>query len=174
MCSGWKGSPTADIHIPQLCAHFTARHSEVLVLRDLLLLRASLLRGTVMDLVLNIHSNSPCVSSGYLVWGFSLYWSGRGLPRWWQWSGTCLPVQETEEISARSQSGRSPGGGHGNPLQYSCLKNPRDRGAWQATIHKVTELDTTDVTEHAGKHKGDIYLDYSNYPWCWMVQPWDV
>ena len=29
--------------------------------------------------------------------------------------------------------GRSPGGGHGNPLQYSCLKNPMDRGAWQAT-----------------------------------------
>ena len=33
--------------------------------------------------------------------------------------------------------GRSPGGGHGNPLQYSCLENPMDRGAWQATIHGV-------------------------------------
>ena len=32
-------------------------------------------------------------------------------------------------------SGRSPGGGHGNPLQYSCLENPMDRGAWQATAH---------------------------------------
>ena len=31
--------------------------------------------------------------------------------------------------------GRSPGGGHGNPLQWSCLENPRDRGAWQATVH---------------------------------------
>ena len=31
--------------------------------------------------------------------------------------------------------GRSPGGGHGNPLQYSCLENSMDRGAWQATIH---------------------------------------
>ena len=31
-------------------------------------------------------------------------------------------------------SGRSPGGGHGNPLQYSCLENPMDRGAWQATV----------------------------------------
>ena len=37
-------------------------------------------------------------------------------------------------------SGRSPGGGHGNPLQYSCLENPRDRGAWQATVHGVTRL----------------------------------
>ena len=42
--------------------------------------------------------------------------------------------------------GRSPGGGHGNPLQYSCLQNPMDRGAWQATVHRVTELDTTEVT----------------------------
>ena len=34
--------------------------------------------------------------------------------------------------------GRSPGGGHGNPLQYSCLENPMDRRAWQATAHRVT------------------------------------
>ena len=34
--------------------------------------------------------------------------------------------------------GRSPGGGHGNPLQYSCLENPMDRGAWWATVHRVT------------------------------------
>ena len=33
--------------------------------------------------------------------------------------------------------GRSPGGGHGNPLQYSCLENPMDRGAWWATVHGV-------------------------------------
>ena len=41
-------------------------------------------------------------------------------------------------------SGRSPGGGNGNPLQYSCLGNPIDRGAWQATLYKVAqESDTT-------------------------------
>ena len=33
--------------------------------------------------------------------------------------------------------GRSLGGGNGNPLQYSCLENPMDRGAWQATVHRV-------------------------------------
>ena len=35
--------------------------------------------------------------------------------------------------------GRSPGGGNGNPLQYSCLENPMDREAWQVTVHSVTK-----------------------------------
>ena len=42
------------------------------------------------------------------------------------------------------ESGRSPGEGHGNLLQYSCLENPMDRGAWWATDHGVSELDTTE------------------------------
>ena len=43
-------------------------------------------------------------------------------------------------------SGRFPGEGHGNPLQYSCLENPVDRGAWWATVHGVAELDMTEAT----------------------------
>ena len=42
--------------------------------------------------------------------------------------------------------GRSPAGGHGNPLPYSCLESPMDRGAWRAIVHKVTELDMAEVT----------------------------
>ena len=38
--------------------------------------------------------------------------------------------------------GRPPGGGHGNPLQYSCLENPMDRGAWQAIVHRVAKRQT--------------------------------
>ena len=38
--------------------------------------------------------------------------------------------------------GRSPGGGHDNPLQYSCLENPLDRGAWWATVHGVAKICT--------------------------------
>jgi len=38
--------------------------------------------------------------------------------------------------------GRSPGGGNGYPLQYSCLENPMDRGAWQATVHGVAKSQT--------------------------------
>ena len=43
--------------------------------------------------------------------------------------------------------GRSPGVGHGNPLQHSCLENPLERGAWWATVHGVT----TEVTQQAFK-----------------------
>ena len=44
-------------------------------------------------------------------------------------------------------SGRSPGGGNGNPLQSSCLENPMDRGAWRAIAHGVVqESDTTETT----------------------------
>ena len=38
--------------------------------------------------------------------------------------------------------GRSPGGGHGNPLQYSCLENPMDRGAWWTMVHRVSKSQT--------------------------------
>ena len=45
--------------------------------------------------------------------------------------------------------GRSTGGGHGSPLQYSCLENPLDREAWQTAAHSVAELDATEATEHS-------------------------
>ena len=50
--------------------------------------------------------------------------------------------------------GRSPGGGQGNPLQYSCLENPMDRGAWRAMVHTVAQSDTTDATEHTHMQEG--------------------
>ena len=52
-------------------------------------------------------------------------------------------------------SGRSPGEGNGNPLQYSCLENPVDRGAWWATVHRVAKSRTqlSDFTHNAVTHK---------------------
>ena len=46
------------------------------------------------------------------------------------------------DVGSIPGSGRSPGGGNGNPLQYSCLENPTDRGAWPATVHRVTKRQT--------------------------------
>ena len=48
-------------------------------------------------------------------------------------------MQSPKRVSLISGSGKSPGGGHGNPLQYSCLENPMDRGAWWATVHGVVK-----------------------------------
>ena len=50
-------------------------------------------------------------------------------------------------------SRRSPEGEHGNPLQYSCLENPMDRGAWWATVHGDAQSDTTGVTAHTHARK---------------------
>ena len=49
---------------------------------------------------------------------------------------------DTGEVGSIPGSGKSPGGGNGNPLQYSCLENPMDRGAWQATVHGVAKSQT--------------------------------
>ena len=47
---------------------------------------------------------------------------------------------DIRDLGSIPGSGRFPGGGHGNPLQYSCLENPMDRGAWQATVHRVAKI----------------------------------
>ena len=63
------------------------------------------------------------------------------------------PMQETEEVWVRSLGpGRSPGGGHGNPLQCSLLENPMDWGAWRALIHGVAKSWTQLKRQHAYMH----------------------
>ena len=51
-------------------------------------------------------------------------------------------VLEAGDLGLIPGSGRSPGGGSGNPLQYSCLENSMDKGAWWATVHGVTKSRT--------------------------------
>ena len=52
---------------------------------------------------------------------------------------------DIRDMDSISTSGRSPGGGNGNPLQSSCLGNLKDRGPWWATVHNIAESDTTEV-----------------------------
>jgi len=65
------------------------------------------------------------------------------VPSWLRWWRVCLQCKRPGSIPG---SGRSPGEGSGKLLQYSCLENPVDRAAWQASVHGVTESDTTERT----------------------------
>ena len=62
-----------------------------------------------------------------------------GLPPWLSSKESTCKVEDVGSIPGLE---RSPGGGRGNPLQYSCLENPMDRGAWWATVHGVTKSRT--------------------------------
>ena len=55
-----------------------------------------------------------------------------------------LPVsaRDVRDAGLTPGSGRALGRGHGNPIQYSCLENPPDRGAWQAAVHRITQSQT--------------------------------
>ena len=78
---------------------------------------------------------------------------------------THLPMQETRDEGLIPGSGRSPGGGHGNSLQYSCLENPMDREAWWATVNRVPKSWTWLKWQHAC-----MYLKFKAYikihSWC--------
>ena len=56
-----------------------------------------------------------------------------GLPWWLSGKESSCSAGAAGKVASIPESGRSPGGGHGNPFQYSCLENPMDRGAWQLT-----------------------------------------
>ena len=58
------------------------------------------------------------------------------------WCSAVKNPPAMQEIWVQSGLGTPAGGGHDNPLQYSCLENPMDRGAWRATVHGVTKSQT--------------------------------
>ena len=67
---------------------------------------------------------------------FTDYYASLGLPRWYSGKESACIAGDSVLTSG---SGRSPGGGHGNPLQYSYLENSKDRGPWQSTIYSVAK-----------------------------------
>ena len=72
----------------------------------------------------------------------------RGLPQWLNGKEPACSARAAGDAGSAPSSGRSPGGGHGNPLQYSCLENPMDRAAWGAAVHMVTESDRKQLSMH--------------------------
>ena len=67
------------------------------------------------------------------------------------------------DLSSIPGLGRSPGGGNGNPLQYSCLENPMDGEAWLATVHRVTKNRTrlSDFTSLTGHLRSGKWISYN-------------
>ena len=65
-----------------------------------------------------------------------------GFPRWLSGKESTCIAGNARDSGSIPGSGRSPEGGNGNPLQYSCVENPMGRGAWQATVHRVTKSRT--------------------------------
>ena len=77
---------------------------------------------------------------------FAKYFRNKGLTSWIyglsQWLINKESVCNAGDLGSIPGSGRSPGGGNGNPLQCSCPENPMDRGPWWATVHRVTKSQT--------------------------------
>ena len=95
--------------------------------------------------IIGNHCCRPFSASFWTTW-LDLY-SWRGFP-----CGTAVknPPANTGDSGSIPGSGRSPGEGNGNPLQYSCLENPIDRGAWQAIVHGVAK--ESDMTWRLNHH----------------------
>ena len=73
-------------------------------------------------------------------------------PQWLGGTESTCNAGDTGNASLSLGSGRSPGGRHGNPLQYTYLGNTMDREVWQGTVHGITkESDRNKVTEHTHK-----------------------
>ena len=70
---------------------------------------------------------------------YASWWDGRDFSSGSKVKNLPANAGEAEDLGSILWSGKSPGGGNGNPLQYSCLGNPMDRGAWRATVHGVTK-----------------------------------
>ena len=76
---------------------------------------------------------------------------GSGVPQWLSGKESAYSAGDTGEADSIPGSGRSPEGGHGNPLQYSSLENAMDRGAWWVTVHGVAKSQTQ-LSTYARSH----------------------
>ena len=90
-----------------------------------------------------IHWNGEArVRIGVRVDKWPFYMCAGSFPRGTSVTHPPANARDPREMGSIPGLGRSPGGGHSNPLQYPCLENPMDRGAWQATVHRVAKSRT--------------------------------
>ena len=75
-----------------------------------------------------------------------------GLPLWLSGKESFCNVGDAGDTGSIPGSGRSPGGESVNPLQYSWLEKPMDRGAWWPTVRGIAESDTTEAAKHSTVH----------------------
>ena len=94
------------------------------------------LKSKVRPVVLSSDVSNSRLSVTAVCWNLR---TRVGLSQWLSSKESACSAGATEDMGSVPGSGRSPGGGHGNPLQYSCLENPTDKGAWWAIVHGVTK-----------------------------------
>ena len=95
------------------------------------------------------------------------------LPWWLSGKESTYNAGDLRDTGSIPGSGRSPGRGHGNPLQYSCLENPTDRGAWQAKVHRVTQQ--WSQLKWLSTHMifpGDMYSWELDHKEGWVLKSW--
>ena len=101
--------------------------------------------------VTNLNTNVMCLWIGILPknsLGFFFFSPPIYLLPWWLSSKESACSAGDGHVGLIPGSGRSSGGGYGNPLQYFCQENPMDRGAWPATVHGVTQRECTGHSKH--------------------------
>ena len=89
--------------------------------------------------------------------------SARGFPGGASGKDPAANAQDMRDVSSIPGLGRSPGGQHGNPLQYSGLENPVDREAWRAAVHRVTKsrIQLSDLACRQGLGEGKVKVAQS-------------
>ena len=104
---------------------------------------------------------------------FSISLKGE-LPRWLSGKEPACSARAAGDMGSIPGLRRSPGGGNGSPLQYSCLEDPMDGGAWQATVHSVTKGQTQLKwhSTHTRRHPLERNTDPApRLPYCFLAAP---
>ena len=140
--AGPAGEPEASVQEPRTLGILKARKKEGCVRHFWAQLPSSDLSGP---------PPSPHPSLSPLAGWKASYWPHLSFPGHSLVKNLPANAGDAGDVGSIPGLGRSPGGGSGNPLQYPCMKKPMDRGAWQATVHRVAKS-WTQLSTHACRH----------------------